>query len=159
MAFQNAALKLVDLKQGLAQTYFSFSRVFLFFMLYSFVNHFFLLSRSIFEIEMIILLFSIRWLHRWFYSVVHGYFLISRHHFYKYSRSHFEVMKEARDFSGHTLYIFNHVDKKHSYGHTHKQCDFRIQGTSICVYPLKSQFRKFDPKTILSLPYVGKIQK
>ena len=32
-----------------------------------------------------------------------------------------------------------------------KKCDFWIQGTSKRVNPSKSPFRKFDPKTILSL--------
>ena len=39
--------------------------------------------------------------------------------------------------------------------------DFRIMvvtrhGTSKRVNPSKSQFRKFDPKSIFSLPYMGK---
>ena len=33
---------------------------------------------------------------------------------------------------------------------------FSDQGPSKCVYPSKSPFRKFDPKTLLSLLYIGK---
>ena len=69
-------------------------------MLYNFVNHFFPLCRFIFQIEMVTPQFSTRW----FYSVGHSYFSISRHHFYKYSSSHSEVKRMTRDFSGHTVY-------------------------------------------------------
>ena len=37
-----------------------------------------------------------------------------------------------------------------------KKCDFRIQRFSKRVNPSKSQFRKFDSETTLSLPYIGK---
>ena len=36
------------------------------------------------------------------------------------------------------------------------KCDFQIQGTSKRVNPSKSLFPKFDPKTILSQPCMGK---
>ena len=72
-------------------------------MLYNFVNHFFYLSRFVFEIRMLTPQFSTRWRGRWFHSVAHGYFTIPRHYFYEYSSSRSEVKRVARDFSGHTV--------------------------------------------------------
>ena len=53
----------------------------------------------------------------------------------------------------------NKDEDTHTQTHIHtdqtQKSDFRIQGTSKCVNPSKSSFRKFDPKTILSL-LIGK---
>ena len=75
-------------------------------MLYNFVNHYFSLFHSVFEIGILTPKFSTRWRRRWCQSVAHGYFNIPRHHFYEYSSSRSEVKRVARDFSGHTVYIF-----------------------------------------------------
>ena len=72
-------------------------------MFYNFENYFFPLPLTVFNIEMLTQQFSTRWHHRWFYSVAHGYFPTSRHHFYEYNSSHYEVKRATMDFSGHTI--------------------------------------------------------
>ena len=87
-------------------------------MLYNFVNHFFSLSCFVFEIGMLTPQFSTRWRRRWFHSIAHSYFTIPRHHFYEYSSSRSEVKRVARDFSGHTVYLYAYI-RTHTHIHTH----------------------------------------
>ena len=52
--------------------------------------------------------------------------------------------------------FLSYTDNRHTDTHTKsKKWDFQIQGASKRVNPSKSPFRKFDPKTILSL-LIGK---
>ena len=62
---------------------------------------FFPVSRIVFEVKTLTQNFSARW----FYCVAHGLFTRPRHHFYDYSSFCLEIIRVAKDFSTHTVYI------------------------------------------------------
>ena len=78
---------------------------------YNFIINFFCLSRTFFEIRKLILQFSTRWHCEQSHSVAHIQFTILRHNIYRNSKSHSEIKRVTRNFSGHTVDIIKNVIK------------------------------------------------
>ena len=55
--------------------------------------------------------------------------------------------------------LFNFADNRYTHKPTTRNVIFGFRRPEKCVIPSKTEFQKFDPKTILSVLYIGKGKK